>query len=398
MDINLKGYSTVIFIYIFVSFVFGNGTIPAMAAKVLLFMSMVLLFATTRKKLSNIIFIVWGGLFAGFCFLSKGWTVSPNDTNPMTITVLLSVICNSSFYYILSINKISLKQLFNWIIFASIFATIVYVLQNGFSFVGEAGRDLEHSGRNLNSIGYQCAVGAIACYYNYTKNKNAKFIWFAIYLLFFILLSGSRTALAFPLIFMGVYYVVSSPHVVSKLFIVSIVVVLLLFLVIKVDFLYNLIGYRVETLIWGVVGEDSMGDTDASTASRLKFIELGMEFFKESPWLGFGLSTFGFISGFETYAHNNYVELLVGVGLIGCILYYSIHLIMLKRYYTISKKYPWCHAPFFLGLLVATLIANYGNVSYFSLADNIMLSIMAVFIFERSEETLTPVKMIGKKK
>lgn len=388
----MKNFSIIVFVYIFASFVFGNGTIPAMAAKALIFASMVVCMVTSRKRTKSSAFLIWNIAFSLFCFLSVRWSIDPSESAPMAKTVLLSVTCNFAFYYLITVNNIALTKVFNWIIISSIFATFFYVLQNGFSFVGEVGRDEIHDGLNLNSLGFECAYGALACFYNYYKTYRRKYVYVALFLLFFILLTGSRNALIFPVISIGVWYVFSSPRIVPKIVLISLLLVVFLFVIIKVDFFYNLVGYRVETLLYGFMGDNSTGTTDASTQTRLNFIALGWEMFCENPWLGFGISTFGVITGFDTYAHNNYVELLVGLGVVGTLIYYSFHLFLLFKLIPLSRQNIKSAVPLFLGILIAIIITNYGNVSYFCLADNIAFTLLAIYTLEQRSEILLPLK------
>lgn len=387
----MKNYSVIVFIYIFSSFVFGNGTLPAMGAKVLIFLSMLICFVSYKKRTESNMFLLWNIVFSLFCFLSVRWSIDTKETLPMANTVLLSVICNYSLYYLISVNHIKLRIVFNWVIISSLIATLYYVLQNGFSFVGEAGRESgNHIGMNLNSLGFECAYGVIACFFNYKKTHRRKYVWAALYLAFFILLTGSRSALAFPIIAIGVWSVFSSPRIIPKFALISIVSIILIVLVIKIDLFYNLIGYRVESLLYGFMGDEDIADSSANT--RLMFIELGWEKFSENPWLGFGLSTFGVLTGFDTYAHNNYVELLVGVGIVGTLIYYFYHLFLLFKLPSLSRKNHKSAAPLFLGFLIAIMITNYGNVSYFCLADNIAFTIIAIYTLELSSELLSPIK------
>jgi O-antigen ligase len=71
-------------------------------------------------------------------------------------------------------------------------------------------------------------------------------------------------------------------------------------------------------------------DVDASTEKRINLIESGWNMFLEKPVLGWGINTFVvFHDGY--YAHNNFIELLFGVGMIGAIIYYFIYLSLYKK-------------------------------------------------------------------
>lgn len=63
---------------------------------------------------------------------------------------------------------------------------------------------------------------------------------------------------------------------------------------------------------------------EGSADIRLFFIKEGFETWKNNPVLGIGLNNFSFYYG--TYTHNNFIEMLANLGIIGLILYYLIYL------------------------------------------------------------------------
>jgi len=69
--------------------------------------------------------------------------------------------------------------------------------------------------------------------------------------------------------------------------------------------------------------------TESSTLTRLKFYKIGFDYFKKSPLVGIGLGTFYAQVGQP--AHSDLVEVAVGSGLPGIILYYAIYLVAWRR-------------------------------------------------------------------
>jgi O-antigen ligase len=70
---------------------------------------------------------------------------------------------------------------------------------------------------------------------------------------------------------------------------------------------------------------------DGSRDERLLMIGRGLELWQESPIWGHGTAQFTAMSGYGTYSHNNYVELLANFGLVGFITFYTIHVAILVR-------------------------------------------------------------------
>lgn len=53
-----------------------------------------------------------------------------------------------------------------------------------------------------------------------------------------------------------------------------------------------------------------------------------IEYFLNSPIVGNGIDTYKFTNIFGVYAHNNYAELLSGIGIFGLLAYYSLFVYM----------------------------------------------------------------------
>lgn len=90
-----------------------------------------------------------------------------------------------------------------------------------------------------------------------------------------------------------------------------------------------------------------------STGERLYFIQVGIDLFDKNPFLGSGLDTFRLQNIFHTYSHNNYIELVTNLGIIGAIIYYLIYIYLFKRAYTnLSGKIKYLTIVFLFGLLI----------------------------------------------
>src|SRR5690606_29786498 len=64
-------------------------------------------------------------------------------------------------------------------------------------------------------------------------------------------------------------------------------------------------------------------EVENSSLHRIYFAVEGWEAFKKKPILGYGVNSFRYYYGL--YSHNNFIELLFGLGLIGFLTYYNIH-------------------------------------------------------------------------
>jgi O-antigen ligase len=113
---------------------------------------------------------------------------------------------------------------------------------------------------------------------------------------------------------------------------------------------------------------------DSSFRTRTEMIQQGLQLWKESPLFGNGLDAFSGLSGQGTYAHNNYVELLCDIGLIGTLLFYALYAQVLLRA---------ARAPRLLGIycgifVLMLLLADFGYVSYKSKHAVMILMLLTV--------------------
>jgi len=88
---------------------------------------------------------------------------------------------------------------------------------------------------------------------------------------------------------------------------------------------YEHLVYRVNKFTDTLSGIDD----GASTTDRKSLLLNGLELFYKHPIFGVGMNNFRLFMG--KYAHNNYLELLVGVGLVGFYMFYSLYSIVLKK-------------------------------------------------------------------
>lgn len=123
---------------------------------------------------------------------------------------------------------------------------------------------------------------------------------------------------------------------------------------------YNVLGIRIKGMTNFFSGQ---GNVDDSTLVRIQMIDRGIELFKKKPILGYGIANYSVVSPFSTYSHNNYVELLVGVGIIGTIVYYSIYIYIIFNLLRFKKKDK--SLSLFFALVLGIVVMEYGLVSYY---------------------------------
>ena len=126
-------------------------------------------------------------------------------------------------------------------------------------------------------------------------------------------------------------------EVIRNLFISGIILLILLFLIFKVDILYNSIGIRVIQMLSYFF--DTKIGVDPSTVSRMNFLKDSWDVFLKNPILGIGIGGYKYVNNYEfVWAENTVLELLADVGIVGTCIYYYLHFEILKSVIKRIKK------------------------------------------------------------
>lgn len=125
---------------------------------------------------------------------------------------------------------------------------------------------------------------------------------------------------------------------------------------------------------------------DYSSNERLAMIATGLRMWSEAPLLGYGAEQFSVRSGFGTYSHNNYIELLVNFGLIGFMAYYAGYAAIVLR--AVRNRTSRWTVPLGIGLLMAWEV---GLVSHSGKVYWLFLAVLAYLAARRREGALGPV-------
>jgi O-antigen ligase len=130
---------------------------------------------------------------------------------------------------------------------------------------------------------------------------------------------------------------------------------------------------------------------DTGLAKRGGMLEDGVRLWLQRPFTGWGLDQFRNVSGWNTYAHNNYVELLADQGLVGCFLYVMVYisiLVSLLRSLVRSRDSSLSADVFWAMVVVIVAMGwDVGAVSYYDRLSWVVLSI-AIAVSLRARNTL----------
>lgn len=310
----------------------------------------------------------WVGLLLGFlffCLLSCLWAWDIAVAFSKCVSLFQIILLAYLIYnYVVSENK--LNYLIACLCVATTFFSIYTVFYFGIEeyFAGlEDGTRLGMEIANVNTIGRWSAVGTVInLWLVFYKRKYFCTLLMTVCGLVTIG-SGSRTAIV-ALVCGIVFMLITDSEKKKRKQGFVLLVVLLAIMVILIQLpLFESVRDRFEIMFETFRGEHSGGSTDI----RMQLMEAGMQQFLETPIGGIGIGNSAVLTdelfNWPTYLHNNYVELLSSVGIIGTILYYScivgpIIMMLGKK----SRKNKL--AVFTISLLFMEMVCHYGTVIY----------------------------------
>lgn len=322
--------------------------------------------------------------------------------------LLLIIFIISYFYAIdssaaLSSIELMVKILLLAIAFASYIESYedFFVLLKAFAFSGailicvlfftnnlEEGRLGRELFGNPNSFALYMMLSAICSLFLFIYYKNTKRIFYILcsfLILIALILSGGRKFFIIPFIFLYFYFFAkyiqtNISKVIKYTFIFAIALILTLILIFKVQFLYNNIGYRFEGLLNMFF---NVNEADTSSLIRLDMINKGIEYFKQKPFFGYGLDNYKILYGADNgtvvYSHNNYIEMLVNLGIVGFVIYYGFIIILLKKLFALKNdKYNLRN--FFIAIILSFLVFDIGAVTYSIYFYNVFLALVSTYV------------------
>ena len=356
-----------------IAFSTSTGTALVRFSRLILLGVVFLTIISSRKiKKIPINYFLWSGIFLSFSGISWFWGSSRELVFSSILTQVYIFVANWIILFILYRRVDYIFTLIKTIIWSSILHGLKIYLEHGFTAYLTTRGGTELANANILAFVTSCSIilTIIIITLNKTKFKKLYYVVGAINVIF-ALLTASKKIFIYVGVFMAIYFILkanNSLRLIRNLLLISIIGICTFIIIMNVDFLYDLVGYRIETMILGFIG----GETDGSTSFRLNLIKWGMEWFREKPIFGYGLNCYKYLLGttYNTcagssgvYAHNNYVELLVDLGVVGTLIYYSIYFSILRKSYKLNRIKSNL-GKLSLAFMISLMVAEYGQVSY----------------------------------
>ncbi len=356
---------------------------------VALFVFLCVFLDRSRWKITQKYYFLWVLYVLLYFYLSSIWAIRPILCYWVILDALAPILIMTFSMFMYATNRNKIYHFFAVYYVAAILMLIYVVLKLDISAI-EGQRvtnamDTDTETWNSNAIGLTLST-AIYCGYLLKSrlNKLYKFSFYLITLamLYAIMLTGSRKSLIILLIPIFCFCAYNLKKHFLKVIIGScLVFVVTYFLIIEIPLFYEIIGKRMEDL-FNILTNNTDGTEDVS---RIMLIIYGWNWFLENPFWGVGVNNFRALSntvplfaGKNFYAHNNYIETLVGCGLVGFILYYSAHAYLLK--YSIRLKTT--AAKWVISFILVTLFVDVAMVSYYDLMTHYFLIICFIVIYQ----------------
>lgn len=299
-----------------------------------------------RKSLPTHVFayMCWLSSFAFYGFASSLW-ISEQNTTAISVTfsvIQVGLIAICIMLYIQNRPERFIK-LINIFILSALIISIRFFISVPISAWGQEARFSEDTlfGGNIPAMIMSFSV-VFLFYYTFIQKINKKHKGIAICLIFLFtlitLLMGTKKGIliiAIGVVFLWVSHTKKPFKLITRILISVVACIAIYYAIMHIPVLYGSIGYRIEGMIKGFQN----GQGDASTNARIKFIADAMRVFKENRWFGVGQDGYRYENIYEpVYSHNNYVELLANLGILGFILYYSVFVVVLVKSFKQLRK------------------------------------------------------------
>ena len=317
---------------------------------------------------------LWGYIFVNG-FLSSayfGWRT--------LLIYMLPVICIMIFYTPYRDREL-LWQIFRT---ACVWAAVLFL---GYIMLFELSNILSGSIRigdsasgNVNRVAINLCYLAVVIFYSILFEGKRRLIPLLLVMFGFILLTGSKKGLLGIVFVLGLLSVWRYKWRVYQYAIPVVVLLVLGYFLSHNEYIYNILGKRLDVFYHTLTGEEVGG----STSQRIGMYQLGWIYFKQAPILGNGMGYFAQTSIYQTYSHNNYIELLVSCGLCGFFLYYSFFVCLLKKGWNLAKSYPVSYV--FISLIILRLVFDFAAIAFYTDALFYILLFFGYQILRSSEK------------
>jgi O-antigen ligase len=311
-------------------------------------------------------------LFAIYSLLSIGWSEFTRESWPYAARVIIGV-GGAAMLWIVFWNSGSLRSVLWGAVIGGIANSAIAVYQ---LLVGNYERATGLVG-NANELAMQLTISAFLVFALSSRMRWPQWTFVLVMLSAATWVSGSRT-IVFAFLAVTLYSLSSAWKQVkgskATLGVALLAVPLLLTLLI---FAGEVFWEHIRELTVYRRWEAAFAGGDKSTTERSMLFFAGIELWRQSPLIGFGIDQFRMQSPYGIYSHSNFTELLSGLGLMGLGLYYSIHGVLLLRARTAAR------GRLLLVSVLLSVLVGISTVGYVDSAHWLWLSVLGCMSRQR---------------
>lgn len=257
-------------------------------------------------------------------------------------------------------------SIFQWFLIAGVGYFIMLMAEYGIqSFLAAilSGNRIGGSFLQLNKLAVNCALIIIIAFNLLLETRKKVYLIPMLMMLFLMIGAESRRSflvLVISIAFSFIVFMKNQGTSIKKFqyLIIGLCVCAIAFYTYKNSALFSGLNSRFLEL----------GDSSNQETLRMLYLTYGFRSFLEHPLLGLGSGNSHIVTlmaaGKRTYLHNNYIEMLVNLGIIGFLIYYYLYYYLIKRLY--SAGVSNLETRVMLSLLLAQLVSDFGVTSYSS--------------------------------
>ena len=334
------------------------------------------IFSSRSLKISKRDFklFLWCCIFAIYAYSSRLWaqraSLTVSKSNALIFIVIAMGIILTCKYEGLSVDDI-LKVL----MYGGYTVGIFVLFRYGFRGILAALQNEQRLGQvlNANTLGMCVAYSLLINFYYLLYGKRfAISDLLIIPTLVILVATGSRKSIV--ILIGGVFLLFIIKNYNNKRAIQSLANIVLIIVLLSIITFFALklpalsrISSRLKSMIIVLLGG---GTRSTDGWLRVQYVKLGIQLFRQHPVLGIGLGNANIYTsmywGHNHYLHNNYVELLATLGIVGTLLYYGIFIYFLKIFWKYRKTERDKNYDICIVILILKLIMDYGAVFFYN--------------------------------
>ncbi len=325
-----------------------------------------------NKKILYTNFIFISILFISYSFLSVLWAENVSLTLNSTILLLKASLITIAFSQLIS-NGNDFKWALLWLFLSGLFFGIVYIAHVNIAFLGN-NRINNVLEVNVNIVAMYVSFAAVYFLYKTLNSKllSTNSVLFLVSFIILIVLGSRKSILTVILGMLMFFTKLNLKLKINTVFLISLFILLILSIIPR-----EYLAFVLERgLNLNVFSENTI---DYSDQLRLNFIDYGMSYFIQNPIFGHGFYNFSILfensTGIRMYSHNNFIETLVGGGLIAFMIYYSIYI---KIFNQIRDKKSNFVFDYRYLLLVLFILLLFNHIAIVVLIDRFIWLLLAL--------------------